>query len=183
MAALGSAALAYLMDFGSRWADRTLLVADFLGMGCWTATGTIKALALGLHWLPAIALGVVTAVGGGALRDIMVNRIPAILGGSPLYATVAFVGASEVALCVVLWDQQVLGMALSIATCLVMGILARWRRWQLPEPVQLKVPRPRLRLGRRRPASRDRWVPGAPLTQEMRIIDEETARAHREGRL
>ncbi|WP_228066267.1 hypothetical protein [Rothia nasimurium] len=67
-------------------------------------------------------------------------------------------------------------------TCLVMGILARWRRWQLPEPVQLKVPRPRLRLGRRRPTSRDRWVPGTPLTQEMRIIDEETARAHREGR-
>lgn len=32
VAALGSAALAYLMDFGSRWADRTLLVADFLGM-------------------------------------------------------------------------------------------------------------------------------------------------------
>lgn len=184
VAALFSAALAYLMDFGSRWADRTLLVADFLGMGCWTATGTIKALSLGLHWLPAIALGVVTAVGGGALRDIMVNRVPAILGGSPLYATVAFVGAAEVALCVTLWNQQVLGMALSIVSCLVMGLLARWRKWQLPEPVQLKVPRPRLTWGRRRAdQAQQPWVPGDPLTQEMRVIDEETARAHREGRL
>ncbi len=91
-------------------------------------------------------------------------------------------GLVRLPLCVVLWDRQVLGMALSIVTCLVMGILARWRRWQLPKPVQLKVPRPRLRLGRRRPASRDRWVSGAPLTQEMRVIDEETARAHCEGR-
>lgn len=43
-------------------------------------------------------------------------------------------GLVRLPLCVVLWDRQVLGMALSIVTCLVMGILARWRRWQLPEP-------------------------------------------------
>ena len=87
--AITSAALAYVLDLSSNWATRALVVVDFLGMGCWAATGTIKSLTLGLHWLPAIALGVTTAVGGGVIRDIMVNRIPAIFGGNSLYATVA----------------------------------------------------------------------------------------------
>lgn len=179
IAALSSAALAYTIDLGARWADRTLLVADFLGMGCWTATGTIKALSLGLHWLPSIALGVVTAVGGGVIRDVMVNRIPAILGGSPLYATVAFVGAAEVAVSVTYFDEPVLGMWLSIVSCLVMGLLARWRRWQLPAPAQirLRVPRPRL-LGKRRkgtrvPVAAQAWQPGEPITAQMQAIDAE----------
>ncbi len=83
--AITSAALAYVLDLSSNWATRALVVVDFLGMGCWAATGTIKSLTLGLHWLPAIALGVTTAVGGGVIRDIMVNRIPAIFGGNSLY--------------------------------------------------------------------------------------------------
>ena len=60
--AITSAALAYVLDLSSNWATRALVVVDFLGMGCWAATGTIKSLTLGLHWLPAIALGVTTAV-------------------------------------------------------------------------------------------------------------------------
>lgn len=176
VAALGSAALAYMIDLGARWADRALLVADFLGMGCWTATGTIKALSVGLHWLPAIALGVITAVGGGVIRDVMVNRVPAILGGSPLYATVACAGAAEVALIVVTTGQTVLAMGCSVVTCLVLGLLSRWRRWQLPEPVdiRLRVPRPRL-LAKRPPrlVATQAWQPGNPITQEMRIVDAE----------
>ncbi|MDO4916626.1 MAG: TRIC cation channel family protein, partial [Rothia sp. (in: high G+C Gram-positive bacteria)] len=70
--AIVAATLAYILDLGSQWASRVLVVVDFLGMGCWAATGTIKALGSGLHWLPAIALGITTAVGGGVLRDIMV---------------------------------------------------------------------------------------------------------------
>lgn len=174
VAALSSAALAYMIDLGARWADRTLMVADFLGMGCWTATGTIKALSVGLHWLPAITLGVITAVGGGVIRDIMVNRVPAILGGSPLYATVAFLGSAEVAFIVVTSGQTVLAMGCSIISCLVFGVLSRWRRWQLPEPVdiRLRVPRPKL-LSKRQPrlVTAQAWQPGNPITQEMRIVD------------
>ncbi|SIM21072.1 Predicted membrane protein [Mycobacteroides abscessus subsp. abscessus] len=41
---LAAAAVAYTIDLGSRWADRLLIVLDFVGMGAWTATGTLKAL-------------------------------------------------------------------------------------------------------------------------------------------
>ena len=122
--AITSAALAYVLDLSSNWATRALVVVDFLGMGCWAATGTIKSLTLGLHWLPAIALGVTTAVGGGVIRDIMVNRIPAIFGGNSLYATVAFVGAAETAICFRSWNAL---MWRSLCLCLPARCWVLWR--------------------------------------------------------
>lgn len=61
--ALAGALVAYPMVFGSKWTFRALFVADCLSVGCWAATGTVKALGAGLAWPPAILLGVVTAVG------------------------------------------------------------------------------------------------------------------------
>lgn len=149
--AIITAVLAYLIDFSAHWAQRTLLFLDFLGMGCWVATGTLKALNVGLHWFPSICLGIVTAVGGGMLRDIMINRIPSIFGGNELYATVALLGASATAICYLNWDAPNLAMFLSILLCTVFGLVSHWRNWQLPEPKNLQV---RRLLALRRPAAR-----------------------------
>lgn len=62
----------------------------------WVAVGAQKTLLAGLGWLPAILLGVVTAVGGGAVRDIALRRIPTVLGGNTLYATCALAAAAVV---------------------------------------------------------------------------------------
>ena len=70
------------------WA-RLLPVVDALALGCWAATGAQKTLAYGLGWLPAVLLGTITAVGGGFVRDVVLRRIPAVLGGNTLYATCA----------------------------------------------------------------------------------------------
>ncbi len=93
-------------------------------------------------------------LGGGALRGIMVNRIPAILGGSPLYAMVAFVGACEVALM-----RGAVGPA---------GAGHGSFYCDLPGHGYFGAVAPLA-------------AAEAPLTQEMRVIDEETARAHCEG--
>ncbi len=180
---LAAAALAYFLDLGSAWATRALIVLDFLGMGCWAATGTIKALGLDLHWLPAIAMGVTTAVGGGALRDIMVNRIPAILGGNSLYATVALVGAAETAIITLIFSRPNLSMGIAILTCLTLGLLARTKNWRLPEPVTLKVPRPQFRIQSRRARTaydeNEGWTPGQPLTENLEILTAEQIKKYR----
>lgn len=180
--ALIAAMLAYFLDLGSQWASRVLVVVDFLGMGCWAATGTLKALGSGLHWLPSIALGITTAVGGGVLRDIMVNRIPSILGGNSLYATVALVGAAETALITVVFGRSNLAMAVAIFTCLALGLLARQKDWKLPAPVSLRVPRPQLRLTKRERVEFDKdegWTPGQPLTENLQILTPEQIRKYR----
>lgn len=184
VAAIVASGLAYTIDLGTRWADRTLILVDFIGMGCWAATGTSKSLALGLHWIPSVMLGVTTAVGGGVIRDVMVNRIPSVLGGSSLYATVAVVGGLEMVVFSEFLHRPDAGMAVSILTCGVVGVLARWRNWKLPEPIDLKVPRPRLKLSfgsrSRRARRMEGWTPGEPLTKNLEAVTEEQIQAHRE---
>ena len=184
--AIGSSILAYSLDLSARWATRTMLIIDFVGMGAWAATGTIKSLNLGLHWLPAIALGVTTAVGGGVIRDIMVNRIPAIFGGNSLYATVAFVGATETAIVSGFFHRPNLAMGLSILMCLVLGVLSHAKNWQLPTtPAELRVPRPRfLTLFRREDhtVTNEGWAPGEPLTEQLEVINAEQLEEYRRSK-
>ena len=56
-------------------------------------TGTLKALAYGLSPLPAAALGVLTGVGGGLLRDVIARETPALVRpDAELYAVPAVAG-------------------------------------------------------------------------------------------
>lgn len=130
-AAVAASCAAYLLDLHGTASRRLLLLADVLSVGCWSATGTSKALAFGLAWLPAIMVGVLTAIGGGIIRDVLVGRVPAVFGGNPLYATVAVVGSTEMLLADT-WGRPAVGMAASIVTCGLLGVLARWRGWTLP---------------------------------------------------
>ena len=91
LTALGAAAITFAVNVqGPLW-DRAWPVVDALALGTWAATGAQKTLAIGLGWLPAVLLGTITAVGGGAVRDIVLRRVPTVLGGNTLYATCAVV--------------------------------------------------------------------------------------------
>ncbi len=67
--ALVGAGIAMLWKLESRPWRIALVVADGTVLGCWAATGALKTLAAGFGVLPAIMLGIITAVGGGAIRD------------------------------------------------------------------------------------------------------------------
>ena len=147
--ALAGAFIAYVLVLEGRAARFMVNAADMLVLGCWSATGVYKALQAGLGWVPAILLGVLTAVGGGILRDVLTNEVPAIFGGHPIYATIAVVASFEM---VVLQSmgQYGWGMALAIVTSGVLGYFARRKNWQLPgaATIAIAIPRPRLRLRR-----------------------------------
>lgn len=133
--ALAGAAVAYFVPIRGRWTQRILTVADALSLGCWAATGTAKALSAGVTWLPAMLIGLVTAVGGGMIRDLLVGRIPAVFGGNTLYATGALIGAAEM---VFFWHLglSTWGMGASIVSVAVLTVLARKFGWRLPGPAQ-----------------------------------------------
>lgn len=132
------AAIAFVVRLDGMWASRVLLVADSLALGCWSATGTAKALGVGLDWLPAMLLGLLTAVGGGMVRDIAVGRLPIIFGGNTLYATGALIASAEMAVMYGL-GQPNWGFALSIVTGSAVSLIARRRGWRLPEPVEWRL--------------------------------------------
>ncbi|MEU4574268.1 trimeric intracellular cation channel family protein [Nonomuraea sp. ATR24] len=75
-----------------------ILVLDAAGLGLFCAVGTAKALEYGLSPLHAALLGVVTAVGGGMLRDVLAGEIPTLLYDRQLYALPALLGSAAMAI-------------------------------------------------------------------------------------
>jgi uncharacterized membrane protein YeiH len=70
-------------------------VFDAIGLALFAVTGTAKALAAGLGPVGAMLLGMLTGIGGGIARDILVARVPVVLQ-SELYAVAALAGAAVV---------------------------------------------------------------------------------------
>ena len=132
LTALAGAAVAFAIDVEGRLWDRGFPWVDALALGCWASAGAQKTLGVGLGWLPAVLLGTITAVGGGAIRDVVLRRIPAIFGGNTLYATSALVASGVM---VALSEAGHVSVGLAVSTCVGAGLtlLARWRGWQLPE--------------------------------------------------
>ena len=130
--AILGALVAMAFHMNSRAWSVLLVIADGMVLGCWSATGAIKTLDAGFAIMPAILLGVMTAIGGGMIRDISAGLVPRVFGGNNLYATPAFVCS---VVTVVFWymGQPVLGMGASIVVGLVFTGMAHWRRWRLPQ--------------------------------------------------
>ncbi len=172
--ALVAAVIAYVVKLEGPIPRRALGMADLLALGCWSATGAVKASMLGLGWLPAIMLGVITAVGGGMLRDVLVGKVPTVFGGNTLYASLAVLGSIE-AIAFYHAGRSDLGMAASILTCAVLGVLARRLGWMLPEPIEFNLRRlparpvmPKVSIGRlaARLSRRSASKPDKPETPE-----------------
>ena len=136
--ALAGAAFSFFVHAEGAWWRRLVTVLDIMAMGLWAATGTAKSLGYGLDVLPAILLGVTSAVGGGVIRDVLVGRIPQIFGGGPLYATGALVTA------VLTWLVLALGLPsptvlVAVAVGALLAGVAAWRRWSLPAHQEWQV--------------------------------------------
>jgi uncharacterized membrane protein YeiH len=81
--------------------------------------------------LPAILLGTLTAVGGGAARDLMLQRDPDVFGRNSLYASVAVLVAGNQ----VLWTQlgePVAGTVTGVLAGLLLRLAAFRQGWRLP---------------------------------------------------
>ena len=137
--ALIGATAAFAVRFEGRVWDRLFPFVDALALGCWAAAGAQKTLTVGLGWLPAILLGTVTAVGGGAVRDVAVGRIPTIFGGNTLYATCAVIASGALVL-IQFWGYPQAGLLVATAVGAVLCLLARWRGWMLPEDIAWRRP-------------------------------------------
>lgn len=110
------------------------LVADSATLGCFAVSGTAKALDYGLALVPSALMGVVTAVGGGVLRDVLVNEVPTVLRRE-LYAVPALVGALVVA-ATTRYDPAATPIAfLAAAVTMGLRIVAVRRDWHARLPM------------------------------------------------
>ena len=88
-AAIGSL-IAFFVGSRLERLSKSINMLDAVGLSLFAVTGTLKGLEHGVGPVQAIILGVITAAGGGTIRDVLIQRIPAVLH-TELYAIPAAV--------------------------------------------------------------------------------------------
>jgi uncharacterized membrane protein YeiH len=93
--------------------------------------GAQKALAAGLHPVMAALLGMLTGIGGGIVRDLLLTRVPVVFQ-SDIYALAALAGSVVVVTGHWLnWPEVPTAIAGAVL-CFALRILAMWFNWHLP---------------------------------------------------
>jgi uncharacterized membrane protein YeiH len=111
--------------------NNTVLWFDAIGLAFFAVAGAEKALVHGLNPVMAALLGMLTGIGGGMLRDVLVMQIPTVLR-SDLYALAALVGAAIVVGGHVLGIHAVVTTIVGGLACFALRYMAIRHGWRLP---------------------------------------------------
>ena len=130
-AALAAALAGFLFHRVIDRLNRPVMLLDALGLGLFAVSGCGKALDFGLGPLPAILLGVLTAVGGGVVRDMLVADVPRVLR-EEVYALAALVGATMVWAAEALAFDPLRSAAASVAAVFAIRVLSVVFGWRAP---------------------------------------------------
>ena len=104
---------------------------DAAGLGLFAVAGAEKAVLFGLNPLAAALLGMLTGIGGGMLRDVLVAQVPGVLT-SELYAVAALAGAAIVVGGHLLNLEPTMMAIAGAVLCFAIRFLAIRRGWRLP---------------------------------------------------
>jgi uncharacterized membrane protein YeiH len=111
--------------------QRIVLLFDAAGLATFAVAGTQKALAYHVNPVAAALLGMLTAIGGGMMRDVLVGEIPVVLRAD-FYAVAALAGAAVVVAGHLLHWPPVPTAIAGASVCFVMRLTAIRRGWRLP---------------------------------------------------
>ncbi len=99
---------------------RSIVWLDAVGLGAFAVVGSNIALASGASFIVAVFMGMLTATGGGVIRDILTQTKPMILSAGELYATAALGGAFVYALMMNLQVPALVSQFVGFLTVLIL---------------------------------------------------------------
>jgi uncharacterized membrane protein YeiH len=108
-----------------------VLVFDAAGLALFAISGAGKALAFHAGPVAATLLGMLTGIGGGMMRDVLISEIPTVLR-TELYAVAALIGAAVVVIGHVLLVPSGAAAGIGAVLCFGLRFMAIRRGWQLP---------------------------------------------------
>jgi uncharacterized membrane protein YeiH len=108
-----------------------VLIADAIGLGVFAGIGGMKGVDSGMGGIGIVILGVLTATGGGVIRDILVSEIPNIIK-TDFYATAAILGCTVMAILNIFKIDRVIMLLACIAVTIVSRIIAMRFKLALP---------------------------------------------------
>ena len=109
----------------------TFIISDAIGLVSFSITGSIVAIQNEFNFLGVLILAFLTAVGGGTIRDILINRVPSILV-SEFYATVALIIGSVVYILDAFELRNIFSLIIVFIFGVVLRVLAYYKKWHLP---------------------------------------------------
>jgi uncharacterized membrane protein YeiH len=132
LAAAGAAGLlTFLAPRSVERSQHRIDVLDAAGLALFCVAGASTALDFDVPPVQAVVLGAITGIGGGMLRDILLNEIPEVLRGG-LYAVPAILGAAVVVIAAEAGSQSTLFPVLGMLVCFVVRMVGLRRGIQLP---------------------------------------------------
>ncbi len=114
----------------SRRLDLLLVVIDAAALGFFAVAGSTRAEAAGFAFLPSVLMGIVTAVGGGALGDVFSGRSPRVFERGEPYALVAAIVSVLFVVCVRFSGNAQWSTLISMAAGFTIRMLALRFRWR-----------------------------------------------------
>ncbi|MCG8994740.1 TRIC cation channel family protein [Laribacter hongkongensis] len=134
LVALGTLTVAWLFGLHrkeSRLINRLFIVSDSIGLVAFSLAGAQIGIDMGMSLFGVVTLGFVTAIGGGIVRDVLVNDVPFILS-TDFYGIVSLlVGAGLWGLAELGWHDAWLVQGL-FALGLLIRLVAHRRALRLP---------------------------------------------------
>lgn len=109
---------------------KTFFLFDTIGIAVFTVLGLQKALVIGVHPMIATMMGMVSAVFGGVVRDIVCNEIPLIFR-KEIYALTCLTGGLLYILLIEIGVTQLWGVISTVLFIVVFRLLAVRYNWQL----------------------------------------------------
>lgn len=108
-----------------------VLLFDAAGLGLFCVAGADKALAFHAGPVTATLLGMVTGIGGGMVRDVLVMEVPSVLR-TELYAVAALLGAAFTVVGQRQGMPSYLAAPIGATLCVTLRLLALRYGWHLP---------------------------------------------------
>lgn len=112
--------------------NKLLLIFDGIGLGAFTVTGAMVGTLHGLNIFGVILLSFLTAVGGGIIRDLLVNEIPMILYAD-FYASISVIGAVLFTILYFLSVDMNTNAFITALSVIIVRIFAIIFKWKLPK--------------------------------------------------
>ncbi|MDP1784110.1 MAG: trimeric intracellular cation channel family protein [Sulfuricurvum sp.] len=108
------------------------VISDTIGLVAFSITGALLAMDAGFNFFGVIILSFLTAVGGGVLRDTMINQVPSVLI-SDFYGSIALIVAILLLITNAFDAAGTLTVALIAAFAVCLRLLAYYKQWHLPK--------------------------------------------------
>src|SRR6266404_677829 len=111
--------------------NTAVLILDAIGMGFFATSGAAIAVDEGASWFAAAIIGMLTAIAGGMLRDVIAREVPYVMGPDDLYAIPALLGAVTY-VAIDYFGPQWVGVAVGSALATLLRLAALAFHWRLP---------------------------------------------------